>query len=444
MSVMLNDIQLLGEEGKEWSNRTGSKIATGMKYGCKYQIKLYRSAPYPDESMETPAMYERKIKACNELFSLRRDINELLKKADAGDRILGYAEEVFLNKQLPNNGVIEAVPFIEGGQDYTGHRTDEDWMEQAFLHAAEAVARLHDNGLLHTDIKPENMVFTCDDAKRVRCTLIDFDKSCYEGRVPEDVGGTPGFQSPELIDILIEEDPDRLPELTRRISYSSDVFALGASYLVMLTGKVPDITKDEGNHWQTDWDRGTVHVPYLSQMITAMLDPDPKKRPDAEAVVETLRTKTFVSSVQKCTLWEEHADLYQFNPKKEAEIRRITPEMFNGEKGYCVRFSEGSVRHYSLKLMTNSFILTARKNAPPARETAEIRRPVYTETSSADAGGLSPEDAKRYTVNARALRDRGWTLLHRPDGYYYRTADGQEISINISTLLFFRIISKKE
>ena len=55
-----------------------------------------------------------------------------------------------------------------------------------------------------------------------------------------------------------------------------------------------------------------------------------------------------------------------------------------------------------------------------------------------------PEDAKRYTVNAQALRDRGWTLLHRPDGYYYRTADGQEISINISTLLFFRIISKKE
>ena len=441
MSVVLNGITLLGEKEKEWNNRSGSKIAIGIKNGCKYQLKLYRSAPYPVKSMESSAAYERKIRACNELFSFRKEINAILKKADGGDHILGYAEETFLHTDLPSNGVIEIVPYVEGGQDYSNHRTEGWWMEKAFLQAAESVARMHDCGLLHTDIKPENMIFTCDGANDVHCTLIDFDKSCFVNHIPDDIGGTPGFQSPELIEILIEEEPDRIPNLLNNIGFYTDIFALGASYLVMLTGKGPTISKNTDNKWQVSWDHRSIHVPYLKLLIDAMLEPEPHKRPDIEAVVETLRTKAYVAKVQKCSLWEEHAERYEFNPKKASLIKRIIPEVYNGEKGYCVRFSEGSVRHYSLQLMINSFLLITKTGVRTDPVPNPIPRPLPDREGS---GMLLPEDADKYVVNIDALNQRKWELMYDTKGYYYRTADGRDIRTNIAALLFFKIITKKE
>ncbi len=434
MASVFREFRILGEEGNEWKARTGSKIATGEKDGCRYQMKLYRSAPYPDKTMMSEAQFDRKVQACKDLFSFRKEMNEKLRTADAGDRLLAYAENVFLNTDIPLNGVIEAVPYIEGAVSCESHRRDTAWMEKAFLQAALAVERMHDFGILHTDLKPENMIFTCDSANEVHCSLIDFDKSCFVGQVSLDVGGTPGFQSPELAVFLTEEDEDKLPELVRQISYPSDIFALGASFLVMLTGRGPSVTRDRSNTIHVEWDRSAAVQPYMRSLLDAMFSENPRNRPDAAAVVESLRTRTFVPAVQKCTLWDEHAAEYMLNPKKESQIKRISKEIFGGEKGYCVTFTGGAVRHYSFLMMTKSFILVrgaAKKETPETPVAAGLRNT------------LLPADASKYILHTDKLRERGWTLVCQDGKYFLLTDKGENLSTNISALRFLRVVTPK-
>lgn len=62
----------------------------------------------------------------------------------------------------------------------------------------DAVARLHDRGIAHSDIKPENIIVKPAD---MSCHLIDFEAARFVGRGewPTAVMGTPFYMSPEAL-----------------------------------------------------------------------------------------------------------------------------------------------------------------------------------------------------------------------------------------------------
>jgi serine/threonine-protein kinase len=89
-----------------------------------------------------------------------------------------------------------------------------------FQRVAEGLEALHQQGWVHADIKPNNIILTPDDHLK----LIDFGQSCKIGTVKARIQGTPDYIAPEQAH-------------RRPIDRRTDVFNLGATIYWVLTGR---------------------------------------------------------------------------------------------------------------------------------------------------------------------------------------------------------------
>jgi diguanylate cyclase (GGDEF)-like protein len=123
-----------------------------------------------------------------------------------------------------------AMELVEGetlGDSIARSQRDRTYLPIARLLAcmtqiASALDRLHHGGVLHRDVKPENIVL---DPFRERSILLDVGVAKHIGRGSE-VSGTPGFVAPEII-LGAPESP------------ASDVFGLAVTAFQALTCRYP-------------------------------------------------------------------------------------------------------------------------------------------------------------------------------------------------------------
>ncbi|MDX2131194.1 MAG: serine/threonine-protein kinase [Planctomycetota bacterium] len=135
-----------------------------------------------------------------------------------------------------NADVVAGVPFIV--MEYVDGPTLAHVMEpqtpfplaaaRVVLEAAcEAVAVLHEHGVVHRDIKPANILLAQNGAP----VLTDFGLACarpvssLKGARVEGVAGTPEYMAPEMFE--------------RAVSPRSDVYAMGVMMYELLTGHLP-------------------------------------------------------------------------------------------------------------------------------------------------------------------------------------------------------------
>ena len=98
------------------------------------------------------------------------------------------------------------------------------------LQCAEALAAAHELGILHLDLKPENIMLT----RTGEVKILDFGLARHvpqfgastTDQLTEKVGRTPAYASPE---VLLEKEPDP----------RSDIFSLGVVFYEMLAGRNP-------------------------------------------------------------------------------------------------------------------------------------------------------------------------------------------------------------
>ena len=140
---------------------------------------------------------------------------------------------------------------------------------------ATALGHVHQRGLIHKDVKPENVLVTFepgDDAGHVWLTGFGIASRLPRERqspaAPETVAGTPAYMSPE-----------QTGRMNRSMDTRSDLYSLGVTLYQMLTGVLPFAAADplEWVHCHiarqpvAPADRGP--VPELLSAITMRLSP---------------------------------------------------------------------------------------------------------------------------------------------------------------------------
>ncbi len=126
-------------------------------------------------------------------------------------------------------------------------RCDLARREAILLHVAKALAFLHQQGIVHRDVKPQNILVqnrfwdTPDDPATVK--LVDFGIATVLGNPKPltEVGtvvGTPAFMPPERIDPMFWETASGRP--------TEDVFAFGVVAYEAFFGRHPSGVKDDG------------------------------------------------------------------------------------------------------------------------------------------------------------------------------------------------------
>lgn len=115
------------------------------------------------------------------------------------------------------DGITVAQVMETGKYRYYGAR-------EVLTHICDALSVLHHRGIVHRDVKPENVVIE----KSGRVVLIDFNASRVESNASKDtvIMGTVGYASPEQLGLS-------------QTDARTDIYAIGVLYNVMLTGKHP-------------------------------------------------------------------------------------------------------------------------------------------------------------------------------------------------------------
>lgn len=148
------------------------------------------------------------------------------------------------------------------------------------LEVAEGLMAANGVGLIHDDIKPENILF---DAKGT-AKVVDFGLARFRGKGPQaganEIWGTPYYIAPEKV---LRKTPD----------FRSDIYSLGGTLFHALTGRPPfegetavDVVKARIHGAAPDVRTFRPEVrPGLAALVASMLEREPEKRPASYSVL---------------------------------------------------------------------------------------------------------------------------------------------------------------
>ncbi|PVF97966.1 Pkinase-domain-containing protein [Serendipita vermifera] len=166
-----------------------------------------------------------------------------------------------------------------GGElfDYLAEKTrfDEFEARALFGQICLAVAYCHDQGVVHRDLKLENVLL--DDHCNVKLSDFGFTREYDRGSLLETYCGTAGYASPEMI------------SGQKYLGQEADIWSLGVILYALLTGTMPFDDDDEeaikrkvlaGEYEDPEW-----LSPEPRELIKSILIVDPLKRPSLQQIL---------------------------------------------------------------------------------------------------------------------------------------------------------------
>lgn len=143
------------------------------------------------------------------------DRTEILRRIKAMDSV--NIPQYYVVEPLGHGGTLSLEEFIEGDtllKLLEERRLSASDFESVAEQLIDAVGELHENGIVHMDIKPANIIFT----KSGKLKLIDFGISKLYGESinAEDYLGTVGYSAPERYSNCISD-------------FRTDIFSMGVT-----------------------------------------------------------------------------------------------------------------------------------------------------------------------------------------------------------------------
>lgn len=260
----------------------------GTSNGKEYFIKQFLAPKYPANDTESsPDRIAKRIAQCETFERRRRKLYEtLFRLSDGNDvRILSFfrvASRYYIATEK-----IDALPWTV--EDVAQQSEPEKRRLCAVI--AHAVAALHAGGMVHSDIKHDNILFTRTETGAVTAKIIDFDGGFLEEDPPtaeEGVTGDANYFSPEVCARSYGEQ--------RPLTCKLDVFALGVLFHQYFSGRLPWFEPEiascpgefvlQGNALPIEESVPEDIAPLLRQMLAE----DPAARPTAQEVFLALRS----------------------------------------------------------------------------------------------------------------------------------------------------------
>ena len=253
--------------------------------GADVFIKEYSSFRYPppDADKSRPGVRAQEEKCDNYAAHMKR-MNERINRIahPDGNVVITtdfFREGVFLYKVTRRVELVNMAP-----ADVHKRLTVEE-IDQLMIDLLNAVSTLHAAGVLHCDLKPEN-VFIVRRGERYTAMIADYDDSFFMDAPPaaEKIVGTPEYFSPELGLYVVGAGTQDEPPAPLRAP--SDIFALGLLYHQYLTGALPAFSGAYPQLWAAllSGERIRLHrslSPGRRAVIDGMLQVEPEDRPQS-------------------------------------------------------------------------------------------------------------------------------------------------------------------
>jgi serine/threonine protein kinase len=154
---------------------------------------------------------------------------------------------------------------------------------------AEAIAFMHSRGVVHRDLKLENLMLSSPDQDAV-IKLSDFDLSCFvsDARSLGEACGTPGYVAPEIIRLSMGERD------APGVSFPCDIWSFGVIAYILLCGHPPfDMDNDDvgardtlAGNWSFPEDIWAGVSAQARDLVARMLRVNPSERITAEQVLQ--------------------------------------------------------------------------------------------------------------------------------------------------------------
>lgn len=212
---------------------------------CQWGFAIYKSTEYFVKKFLTPVYPGLKASGSEEKKQKRR---EQCYKFEAKHKAIQDALSVCGEGGL----VVKTIDFFKEGNEYGEHylkvcqKIDTSSLSNqiykleakdrllVMLTAAYALNILHLRGIIHLDLKPDNILIQKHDGKHI-AKIIDFDSSVLEEEpiLSEFLVGDQIYYSPEVAQYIATNGETSMP------NKKSDIFSLGLIFCQYWTGKLP-------------------------------------------------------------------------------------------------------------------------------------------------------------------------------------------------------------
>lgn len=257
-----------------------------QKEGHEYFIKEFLSPKYPlDESKLGPELTKKMRDSAESFYIKKCCFYNSLSRCRNGNNMI-------ILDFFRNGAKYYAVSDKVGGNTLTVSdvaKMPDEYKYTLVRSILYSISKLHEVGIVHSDLRPENIIIKTTYSGYCTAKVIDFDSGFFEADNPDRIEGSQNYFSPEAI--------QKMNHNGIRVTTKADVWALGLLIHQYWCGRMPMYSEEFHYAGEAIINGGELiiekSIPLdIRRLIERMLAKEPDNRPTVKEAWESLRERT--------------------------------------------------------------------------------------------------------------------------------------------------------